>query len=364
METLLKMSLSVVIPTIGLDNRGGARIVIGLANILSQRGHLVTILIPRGTNTTTFYIDPKVILKPVGFAIPQWEDISSIIRIMMLFPLLDKCDVVVANYYLTAFPIAFSLLFKRSRQNTYLIQAYDPLVSGDGDRTFRKLKKYLAETSYRFPMEQITISNWIAKRVSMISKRNVQVIYPNIDLLTFKPSDGSVYREKNSILAFPSQDIWKGWEDFVAAFSLLDSRDAKLKVIASSRHPFELPQGPYFGCHPMNDQELVRLYQAATVYVHPCWWEGFGLAPLEAMACGTPVVAVASEGLLEYAVDGENCLLVPSKSPVALAEALRRVIDDEPLCARLVDGGYETVKKFAWPKMADQFEELLLSICS
>jgi glycosyltransferase involved in cell wall biosynthesis len=358
------LSLRVVIPTIGLDNRGGTRISIELANILSRRGHRVTILIPRGSNTTTFSIDPKVTLKLIGFAIPQKEDISSLIRTMMLFPLLDECDVVLANYYLTSFPVAFSSLFKRNRRCVYLIQHYEPLAFGEAERTFPQLKKWLAETSYRFPMEQVVVANWIAKRVSQISKRNVHIFNPNIDLSIFKPSDGSIIRDKRSILAFPGKDIWKGWDDFIRAFALLDDDDAGFKVIASSRFLYALPPGPYFGYHPKDDQELITLYRTAAVYVHPGWWEGCPLAPLEAMACGTPVVAAASEGILEYAVDGENCLLVPPKSPTALADALRRLINDHQLCGKLIDGGLETVKRFAWPKMADQFEELLLSICA
>jgi glycosyltransferase involved in cell wall biosynthesis len=356
--------LRVVIPTIGLDNRGGTRIYLELANTLVQRGHRVTILIPRGSNTTTFYIDPKVVLKPVGFAIPQREDISSIVRMMMLFPLLDECDVVLANYYLTSYPVAFSALFKRKRRCVNLIQHYEPLAFGEAERTFPKLKKWLAETSYWFPMEQIVVASWIAKRVAQVSHSNIRIIHPNIDLSVFKSPDGTASRDKNSILAFPGKDIWKGWDDFVHAFSQLEANDHGLKVIASSRFPYPLPPGPFFGVHPQNDQELVSLYQAAAVYVHPSWWEGWGLATLEAMACGTPVVAAASEGVLEYAVNGENCLLVPPQSPAALAEALRIVLDDEQLRARIIDGGYETVKRFAWPKMADQFEELLLSICT
>jgi glycosyltransferase involved in cell wall biosynthesis len=321
-------------------------------------------MIPRGSNTTTFFIDPTVILKHVGFAIPQTEDFSSILRMMMLFPLLDPCDVILANYYLTSFPVAFSSLFKKNRHCVYLIQHYEPLAFGETEHTYPKLKKWLAETSYLFPMEQVVVAHWIAKRVALISKSKMHIIYPNIDLSVFKPSDGSNNRDMSSILAFPGKDIWKGWEDFVEAFALLDKGEIGLRVLASSRFPYPLPPGPYAGIHPKDDQELVSLYQTAAVYVHPGWLEGCPLAPLEAMACGTPVVAAASEGILEYAINGENCLLVPPKSPTALAEAIHRVVNDNALCSRLINGGFETVKRFAWPKMADQFEELLLSICA
>lgn len=356
------MSLRIVIPTIGLDNRGGTRIYLELANFLSQRGHQVTVLVPRGSNKTTFRIDPKVIIKPIGIKIPQWEDFSSIIRMLMLFPLLDDCDIVLANYYLTSFPIGFSSKFKRGRQNVNLIQHYEPLAFGEAESTFPRLKKWLGEKSYQFPMHQIVVAEWIKKRVSEISQNDIQVINPNIDLSIFKATDKSNFKEKNSILIFPGKDIWKGWDDFVQAFTVLDKGGGEFKVMASSRFPFPLPQGPYLGFQPENDQELVDLYHKATVYVHPSWWEGCPLSPLEAMACGTPVVAAASEGILEYAVDGVNCLLVPPKSPNLLADAILRVINDKHLQAKLVEGGLETVKRFGWPRMVDQFEAYLLSL--
>jgi glycosyltransferase involved in cell wall biosynthesis len=358
------MSLHLIVPTIGLDNRGGTRVYIELANILSQRGHRVTMLVPRGANTTTFHINPEVTLKSVGFKIPQIEDISSIVRLMMLFPLLDECDVMLANYYLTSFPVAFASLFRRARLCVNLIQHYEPLAFGEAEKTFPQLKKWLAATSYRFAMEQVAVAAWIAKRVSRISKRKVHVFYPNIDLSVFRGPDTQIVREEKSILAFPGKDVWKGWHDFVAAFALLKKSDPMLKVIAASRFSYPLPAGPFLSVHPKSDQELVRLYQTANVYVHPSWWEGCPLAPLEAMACGTPVVAAASEGILEYAVDGENCVLVPAQSPAELAAALGRVLGDAQLRTRITEGGYATVQRFGWPKMADQFEALLLSACS
>lgn len=357
------MSLRIVIPTIGLDNRGGTRIYLQLANTLAQRGHHVTILVPKGSNTTTFKLNPLVKLKTVGFKIPQIEDFTSIIRVLMLFPLLDDCDIVLANYYLTSFPIAFSSLFRRNRQYVNLIQHFEPLAFGEAERTFPKLKKWLGETSYRFPMHQVVVADWIGRRVSRISKLEVKVINPSIDLSIFKLENDANTFDRYSILAFPGKDIWKGWNDLIQAVRLLELTEPKIKITASSRFPFPLPDGPYRGVQPQNDTELVSLYRSAQVYVHPSWWEGCPLSPLEAMACGTPVVAAASEGIMEYAIDGQNCLLVPPKSPADLSNAILRVLNDRDLRLKLINGGLETVKRYAWPKMADQFEEFFQSIC-
>ena len=89
---------------------------------------------------------------------------------------------------------------------------------------------------------------------------------------------------------------------------------------------------------------LPRLYGAADVVLFPVQWEEpWGLVPLEAMACGRPVVASGTGGSREYLRDGDNCLVyAPRDSPAALAGAVRRISGDEPLRARLRDHGLVT----------------------
>ncbi len=354
------MNQQIIIPTIGLDNRGGTRIFIELANRLVQRDYRVKLLVPRNSNNTTFKIHPNVIVKSIGFPIMQIEDISSILRTMMLFlPLLRSCDVVIANYYLTSFPVFFSKLLSFPSLSINFIQGYEPIISGELERTFPRIKKKLVEISYRFPMEQVTVANWIAERVRNISKRQVYVIRPNIDLSVFKPQDGIPMSKTPTILAFPSNEIYKGWKDFSLAVKLLERTIPDLRVIAASRFPYQLPDGPYIGINPNNDKEIAGLYQSSDVYVHPSWWEACPLSPLEAMACGTPVVAAASEGIKEYAIDGGNCLIVPPRSPEILADAISNILGDNSLQYKLRNGGFETVRNFAWPKMVDEFENLI-----
>lgn len=80
------------------------------------------------------------------------------------------------------------------------------------------------------------------------------------------------------------------------------------------------------------------LMGAADVVVMPSRWEGLPLTALEALASGTPLVATSVRGLRELVTDGENALLVP-EDPDALAAALRRVLDDPALAARLAEAG-------------------------
>lgn len=93
-------------------------------------------------------------------------------------------------------------------------------------------------------------------------------------------------------------------------------------------------------------------YNAAAVFAYPSLYEGFGLPPLEAMACGTPVVASDATSLPE--VVGEAGLLVPPRDERGLAAALRRALTDEGLIARLRQAGPERAARFSWRRMALQ----------
>jgi glycosyltransferase involved in cell wall biosynthesis len=80
------------------------------------------------------------------------------------------------------------------------------------------------------------------------------------------------------------------------------------------------------------------LMGAADAVVMPSHWEGLPLSALEALASGTPLVATDVRGLRELVADEQNALLVP-EDPHALADALRRVLDDPDLAARLAAAG-------------------------
>jgi glycosyltransferase involved in cell wall biosynthesis len=107
----------------------------------------------------------------------------------------------------------------------------------------------------------------------------------------------------------------------------------------------------------VTEEELVALYNLADVLVYPSLYEGFGFPPLEAMACGCPVVTSKQSSLPEIA--GEAARLVDSYDIADIADGIFDVLNDASLRQRLIERGLERVKLFTWARAAQQILQVI-----
>ncbi|NPA90774.1 MAG: glycosyltransferase family 4 protein [Chloroflexi bacterium] len=98
------------------------------------------------------------------------------------------------------------------------------------------------------------------------------------------------------------------------------------------------------------DEHLPALYSLADVFAYPSFYEGFGFPPLEAMACGTPVISADNSSLPE--VVGDAGILLPAEDVEGWAQALARLLSDATLRERLREKGYAQAAKFSWDASA------------
>ncbi|OKH25539.1 glycosyl transferase family 1 [Hydrococcus rivularis NIES-593] len=100
------------------------------------------------------------------------------------------------------------------------------------------------------------------------------------------------------------------------------------------------------------DEDLSAIYSSATAFVYPSLYEGFGLPPLEAMQCGTPVITSNTSSLPE--VVGDAGITIDPKQEDELCDALLKVINDSELRASLSQKGIERVSQFSWARCAEE----------
>jgi glycosyltransferase involved in cell wall biosynthesis len=153
----------------------------------------------------------------------------------------------------------------------------------------------------------------------------------------------------------------------VEAFAATDLPARRLVICGWGRRPHvqalqarirELGVGPRVEWRPYaTGEELVGLYRGARMLLLPSLYEGFGLTALEAMACGTPVIAGNRSSLPEL-VDGAGLLVDPTDAG-AIAEAMGRLFTDDRLAAELLARGLARARLFGWERTATMLRAVL-----
>jgi len=212
------------------------------------------------------------------------------------------------------------------------------------------------------------------------SKSNkVCTIPPGVDLELFRPLDRMNSRlslgmgvDEKIVLFVGRIDPIKGIDTLLDAAEVLarQPEPPTFVIIGGDLDETSLPVGPladvaqsvtergiapsfkFLGSQPQN--QLPLYYAAADVVAIPSLYESFGLVAVEAMACGTPVVASRSGGLRFTVEDGLNGFLVPVGDSQRLARSLGKVLGDEQLQRRLSIGAMTSAQRFAWPSVASQ----------
>ncbi len=199
------------------------------------------------------------------------------------------------------------------------------------------------------------------------------VLVPNgIDLTRFRP-DGPLpplNLRRPVILYLGRMEPRKGFPLLLEAFRRVKRRlpEATLLAVGGGayletyrrRVPPELRNSVHFtGFVPARD--LPAYYRYADLYTSPAiGGETFGIVLLEAMASGTPVVASDIPGYRQVITPGRNGLLVDVRNPEAYAEALVAVLSRPALAERLRREGLRTARRYAWPEIARQVEQVYL----
>jgi glycosyltransferase involved in cell wall biosynthesis len=116
---------------------------------------------------------------------------------------------------------------------------------------------------------------------------------------------------------------------------------------------------------PVGRERIPALLRSADAVVCVPWYEPFGIVPLEAMACGAPVIVSAVGGLVDTVVDGVTGLHVPPRDPAALARALNALRVNRAARAAMGRNGAERVRaRYSWSRVASETSDVYRSVAS
>jgi len=197
-------------------------------------------------------------------------------------------------------------------------------------------------------------SEFMARRLETVYGREPVVVRPGTDTSFFTPPDDGRPDGSGPVLTVGALQEFKGHHLVVEALGGLDPERRPPMVVIADRgqegyRSFLLASAARCGValeirEGISDDALREAYRSAAVVVCPQRNEPYGMVPLEAMACGCPVIAVDQGGFPENVRDGATGLLV-GRDPASIARGVARVLGDRELARRLARAGTEFVRR-------------------
>ncbi len=206
-----------------------------------------------------------------------------------------------------------------------------------------------------------------------VSCDNIKIVPPGVDTDRFKPLNKDLARRKlgitadQVILSVGRLDPLKGIDILLNAFNLLEQdANRELHIVTTTAKNSQAMRDlkkaiARLGVKDrvvlwskLDRAELIWHYSAADMLVMPSYYESFGLAALEAEACGCPVVATKVGGLKDIVRDGETGYLIPWKCPEPFANTVEMLLGNTKLRDHLATASRRHAGKFNWQDITDK----------
>lgn len=303
-----------------------------------------TLLVPKGTETPKFR---WIRVEPTGRSGGHlWEQVDLALRarhgLLVSFgptgPLVQRRQIVtVHDASVVRFPTAYGFRFR---------WWYRLLIASLVKRAVRTIavSEFSASEAiecFRAPTERV--------RIATEGWQHLNRIEPDESVI-----DRHNLRGESFVLAVSSPTPNKNFAAISEAIRLLGASSPPC-VIAGSADPavFRATGGPSETMTQLGyvtDEQLKALYSHASCFVFPSFYEGFGIPPLEAMACGCPVIASTASSVRE--VCGDAALYFDPKNPAELAQKLKDLAADAPLRKAMSAAGIERARHYSWDESA------------
>lgn len=363
---MIPLKLVFVLPS--MKAGGGNRVFVELCNAIADNFQNVSIYYANNSTERSHYIvSDKVDLVPVGRAQQGVSTkIANVLALMSAINALLKADdktiVVISDPILCIF---YTFFGNRHHERVIrFVQADDFRIYDDLHLLKKKalvnLYKKLCKMTFANRYNYIFNSKYTYEQFITEAKREVplHLVHPGINTDIFRVKKAKPAHGIN-ICIIARKHPWKGFIDFLKALDNLNTEARKkignVTIISHDDLSAFNISSDFTIMRPESDNEIADAMNNAHIFISTSWWEGFGLPPLEAMACGCAVISSNSKGILEYAVDNKNIILYQPKIFSQLCSKLELLIEDSLLREKISSQAIIDSKAFTWKNAADQF---------
>lgn len=342
---------------------GGNRIIVEHVVQLNKLGHSACIVYPR----------PELIASgnnPAALKLTLWNTLEYIKRklhkdeiaqyavekVLIEVPELKDeyfpdADAVIATAWNTAAPV--TKLSNSKGKKFYYIQHYEAWSSAIEEEV---------NATWKLPLTKIVVSTWLKDLAQqkfgeiafgpVTNGINTSIFYNSYKTLDQPPVIGMQYHKLN----------WKGIGDGLEAVTQAKEQfpGLGLTLFGMYRRAADVPDYANYHFRPSN-KLLRELYSGFNIFLSSSWTEGCQLPPMEAMACGTAVVATEVGGIPDYSIPEETVLTAPPKRPDLLAKQLIRLLSDKELLQKISVNGHNYIQQYTWERSSRKLLDILQS---
>lgn len=340
------MVINIVVPTIGAS--GGIDVIYKYVELFINRGHDVCVYKElKASNMHRYKSKTKnkihqgyCTLKSIIMRNRYRNDVDKFVW-KITNKTVRNADVIIA----TAWPTSFTImdLSECKGKKFYFIQDYEKWDNVE-----------YVKNSYKLPLKKIVISGWINNCLKAdLGIGPFPIVHNGIDMNIYH-SNKEKKSNENSFLMLNHKLTKKGVKYGLEVFEIIKDRipNCKLRMFGMC-DGLNLPEYVEYYQNP-SKYKIIELYSKSKFFIFPSLEEGWGLTPLEAMACGCIVFGTSTGFIIDIGVNNENVMISAPKDVEGMVKNIERCINNLELCEKILKNSYNLVKRLDWNDSADK----------
>lgn len=347
-----KMKVNFVLPPIG--SSGGIDVIYKYVDLLQKSGYDVCVYKAiLANNMHRYHSNVKNIIHQIYctaktvFEKEKYRRTSDCFVWKICNKTIRDADVTIATAWPTAFEVYRLSVSKGNK--FYFIQDYE---IWDNPEVVKK--------SYQLPLNKIVISTWINDCLKHdLGMGPFPIVYNGLDTSVYHLTAQKKTGNEISFLMLNHKLSQKGVSNGLTAFEEVKKKypDAKLRMFGMCDNT-NLPEDVEYFQNPSKDK-IVELYSQADFFIFPSLEEGWGLTPLEAMACGCIVVGTRTGFVLDLGKHRENMMVSEPGDIDDMVQNIEEVLSNQTLSKKIQKNAVKTAKSLDWKKSANNLMDIL-----